>query len=191
MWLTWENILSFFGIAESFFTIAAIVGAGAYAIVKLRVFRDLKPHLTMRQSVSHRRVGSEYIHVAATATLYNGSKVAIELRQSFSRAQTISPLTDRDIEQLYFEAYGVAENRSVWWPTLEQVDRTWTKGELIIEPGETHSETFEFIIGATNKTILINTYCFNPRLKTGKGEAEGWDATTVYDIVNDKGETND
>ena len=191
MWLTWENILSFFGIAESFFTIAAIVGAGAYAIVKLRVFRDLKPHLTMRQSVSHRRVGSDYIHVAATATLFNSSKVAIELRRSFSRAQTVSPLSKQEIEQLYEDAFSDAENQGFLWPTLQRVNHSWEEGELIVEPGEAHAQTYEFVIGATNETILIYTYCFNPNPDAGRGEAEGWAATTVYDIVNGKGATDD
>ena len=43
----------------SIVTAIAILLGGIYAVFKLRVFRDLKPHLTITQRVSHRRVGTK------------------------------------------------------------------------------------------------------------------------------------
>ena len=150
---------------------------------KLRVFRDLKPHLTITQRVSHRRVGTKYVHLAVIASLHNSSKVAIEIRRSFSRLQAISPLTDKDIDQLYDDAFSDDDDYvSFWWPTLEAIKHPWNEGELIIEPSESHSETYEFIISADIETILVYTYFYNPRYETDVNVAEGWHATTVYDI---------
>ncbi len=140
---------------ESVVTILAILLGGAYAIFKLGVFRDLKPHLTITQSVSHRSVGSKYVHVSVTASLNNSSKVAIELRRALFRAQMISPLTDDDVELLYNDASIDNDDTSIWWPTLEEIDNHWDVGELIIEPNESHAQTYEFIIGSENRAILI------------------------------------
>lgn len=168
---------------ESVVTIVAILLGGAYAIFKLGVFRDLKPHLTITQSVSHRLVGSKYIHIAVTASLHNSSKVAIELRRAFFRAQLISPLVDDEVERMYDETFSDDEDERIWWPTLEEIDKSWNDGELIVEPNETHSETYEFILGVETKTVMIYAYFHNPRHESDSNVAEGWDATTVYDIV--------
>ena len=74
----------------SIVTAIAILLGGFYAVLKLQVFRDLKPHLTITQRVSHRHIGTKYVHVAVTASLNNSSKVAIEIHRSFSRLQAIS-----------------------------------------------------------------------------------------------------
>ena len=169
---------------ESVVTILAILLGGAYAIFKLGVFRDLKPHLTITQSVSHRHIGSNYIHIAVMVELQNSSKVAMELRHAFFRAQMISPLTDEEIEQLYGNTFTDDEDKRIWWPTLEEIDKSWGVGELIIEPNETHSETYEFIVGMETETVMIYAYFHNPQYESGANVAEGWDTTTVYDIVS-------
>ena len=176
---------------ESVVTILAILLGGAYAIFKLGVFRDLKPHLTITQNVSHRRIGSSYIHIAVMVGLHNSSKVAIEMRKSFSRLQAISPLTDESIEQLYDDAFNHDDAISIWWPTLEVIEDGWDKGGLIIERGESHSETYEFVIEARIETILVYTYFHNPKYAVGKNMAEGWEAKTVYDVITRQGATYD
>ena len=169
-------------VVASIVTAIAILLGGFYAVFKLRVFRDLKPHLTITQRVSHRSIGTKYVHVAVTASLHNSSKVAIAIRRSFSRLQTISPLADADIEQLYYDAFSDDDDVSIWWPTLEEIEHPWDEGELIVEPSESHSETYEFIIGADIETILVYTYFYNPGYETDGNVAEGWHTTTVYDI---------
>ena len=168
---------------ESVVTILAIVLGGAYAIFKLGVFRDLKPHLTITQTVSHRLIGSKYVHLAVTVSMHNSSKVGIELRHALFRAQLISPLIDEEVERMYEETFSDVEDERIWWPTLEEIDKSWNDGELIVEPNETHSETYEFIVGVETKTVMIYAYFHNPRYESGSNVAEGWDATTVYDMV--------
>ena len=168
---------------ESVVTILAILLGGAYAIFKLGVFRDLKPHLTITQNVSHRLLGNKYVHLAVTAHLHNSSKVAIEIQNASFRAQLISPLVDEEVERMYEDTFSDDEDERIWWPTLEEIDKYWNDGELIVEPNETHSETYEFIVGSETNTIMIYAYFHNPRYEPGSNVAEGWDATTVYDIV--------
>ena len=76
------------------------------------------------------------------------------------------------------------EHDSLQWPTLDEVDRVWEEGELIVEPGESHTETFEFIVGAyVYDAVLVYSYFYNPEASQDPGSAKGWHATAVHDIV--------
>ena len=93
------------GIAQVFVTAVVVLAGGIFAYRKLQLFRDFEPHLTVTQSVSGRPVGTQYAHIAVTATLYNSSKVKVEVRESLFRIHQIQPLSDEDVEHRYVEAF--------------------------------------------------------------------------------------
>ena len=64
--------------------LVAICIGGVFAYQRLQVFRTFEPHLTISHRVSHRYTGDSYVHIDVTATLYNSSKVQVELREGFS-----------------------------------------------------------------------------------------------------------
>ena len=157
---------------------------GIFAYYKLQLFRDFKPHLTISHDISHRVLSDSYMHIGVTATLHNRSKVQIELRKGFSRLQGVAPVSDEEVESLYAGTFEDMEHDTLQWPTLDEVDRAWDEGELIVEPGESHAETFEFIVGAyVYDTVLVYSYFYNPEAPHDPGSARGWHATRVHDIV--------
>ena len=160
---------------------SAIVIGGSFALYKLQIFRDFEPHLTVSQKVSHRVVGNEYIHVETTATLHNSSRVKIEIRQGLFRLQQIAPATDEDISEIYSQTFVNGEHDYLQWPTLEEAVRDWDANELIVEPGESHHETYEFIVSRDATSVMVYTYFYNSRFP--KSPSEGWGASTVHDIV--------
>lgn len=169
-------------IVQSFAASLAIVAAGVYAFYKLQIFRTLEPHITIKHKIFHRRLSDSYIHIDATAILHNSSKVKIELREGLFRLQGISPARDEEVELLYANVFADKEYSNIQWPTLDEVERNWCEGELVVEPEESHPETIEFIVSVADyESVLIYTYFPNPT--RGSGSAEGWTATTVYDIV--------
>ena len=168
------------GIVQSILTIAAILAALVFALYKLRQFRDFKPHVTITQTVTHRSNSNSYVHLMATATLHNSSKVKLDFRKGYFRLQGISPVSDEDVESLYAEVFRYKKSRHLQWPTLDEVSRAWDKNELIIEPGESHQETCELIVSAGVESVIIYTYFYNPK---HPGVSEGWGATTVHDIM--------
>ena len=165
---------------------SGIVIGGYFALYKLQVFRDFEPHLTVSQEVSHRYVGDSYVHVETTATLHNSSRVKIEIREGLFRLQQIAPVSDEEIMELYAQVFIDEESKHLQWPTLEEVDRNWAANELIVEPGESHQETYEFIVSRDASSIMVYAYFHNSRFP--KSPAEGWGATTVHDIL--KGTSN-
>ena len=171
-------------IIQSSVAAAAIVTGGIFAYYKLQLFRDFKPHLTISHNISHRILSDSYMHIDVTATLHNRSKVQIELRKGFSRLQGVAPVSDEEVESLYTGTFEDMEHDTLQWPTLDEVDRVWEEGELIVEPGESHAETFEFIVGAyVYDTVLVYSYFYNPEASQDPGSTRGWHATAVHDIV--------
>ena len=171
-------------IIQSSVAAAAIVTGGIFAYYKLQLFRDFKPHLTISHNISHRILSDSYMHIDVTATLHNRSKVQIELRKGFSRLQGVAPVSDEEVESLYAGTFEDMEHDTLQWPTLDEVDRVWEEGELIVEPGESHAETFEFIVGAyVYDTVLVYSYFYNPEASQDPASTRGWHATAVHDIV--------
>ena len=133
-------------IIQLFVVASAIVIGGFFALYKLQIFRDFEPHLTVSQEVSHRFVGDKYIHVETTATLHNSSRVKIEVREGLFRLQRIAPTSDEEIRELNSKVFVDQEYKHLQWPTLWEVDHNWDVNGLIVEPGESHRETYEFIV---------------------------------------------
>ena len=146
---------------------------------RLQIFRTFEPHLTIEQQVSHRHIGESYIHIGVTAILRNSSKVKVEVRDAIFRLSKIAPIQDDDIEKLYTEAFVDNAYRYVQWELLYNAPRTWDENELIIEPNETHRESFEFIISDDIRSVLVYTYFRNLR---SQNSVDGWGVTTFYDI---------
>ena len=170
-------------IVQASVTALAIAVAGVFAGYKLRLFRDFEPHLTISHSIAHRRVGDAYVHIFVTATLWNSSKVAVEVRDELLRVQQIAPVSREEVESLVAQVFQQKAEKYMQWPTLDQVLRAWEAHEVVVEPGESHQETVEFVIPDYVGSVLIYTYFYNPTFRQGSGTAEGWGATSAYDIL--------
>lgn len=176
-------------VVQSFIT-AVIVAVGAvFAYRKLQLFRDFEPHLTVTQTLSHRPIGTRYVHISVTAILQNSSKVRVEIREAFYKLYQIAPIDDDEIELLYNQTVVNRDDDDVsdiHWPELEALPRASDTHVLTIEPGETHYETGEFIISRDVRTVLLYSYFFNSEYFEHSHSAPGWTATTIYDIVIDQ-----
>ncbi len=166
--------------------VTVIFVGGVFAYWRLQIFRTFEPHLTISHEISHRAISQNYMHIFVTAKLHNSSKVKIELREAFFSLQLVSPIMDEEMERLYTETFVEKNNKYIQWRTLDETQRTWIKNELIIEPSESHQETCEFILFSDIESVVIYTYFYNSLSSQYTESAEGWSATTVYDIVDSK-----
>ena len=171
------------GVLQGYVTVVAIMAGGAFAIYRFRIFRTLEPHITVTQTVSHRVVGDSYVHIFVTAMLHNNSRVEVGIREATIALQMISPMTDVAVEIFDAEASGGENPRYIQWPTLGDEMRTWNENELIVEPGASHPETFEFIVSREVRAVLIDTYFYNQTYEGYSMKSKGWGATTAYDII--------
>lgn len=172
------------GVIQLVVTVFAIIAGGIFAAYKWQVFRESEPHLTITNEVSHRPVGDSYVHIAVTAILHNSSKVKMEFREAFFLLQKISPVSEEEVEALYTQVFRDRKYDNLQWPTLDEAPRNWEKEVLIVEPGESHQETCEFVILADIESVMIYTYFHNSQFSQSSSTPEGWSATTVYDIMD-------
>ena len=183
---SWKNvgpIKDVAGAIQSALTVLAIVVGGVFALVKLQVFRTFEPHLTVTHEIHHRAISPGYAHIDVTARLHNSSRVKVELREADIRLQLVAPITDVVAEGLYDDALADNSDNYAQWPMLSEMKRNWDGGDLIIEPGAIHRESFDFVVSSDIASVRVYTYFYNPAFEEGKRVAEGWRSTTVYDIV--------
>ena len=177
-------------IVQGVATVAAIVIGGVFAWRNLWWFRTFHPHITITHSVSHRPVGTQYIHLAVVAILYNSSRVKVEIREGKFRLAQVSPIDDEQLLSMYRMAFSpdgpddAGEVRHIPWPLLDEVLCATVTAALLIEPGETPLETAEFIISSRVQSGLLYSYFYNPQPTASNDVATDWAATTPYDIVS-------
>ena len=157
----------------------AIAIGGVFAYFKLDVFRELQPHLTITQEVSIRQVGDSYVLIWVDVVLSNGSKVAVEIRDATFWIQHVTPFSDEEVEDIYAEFLKNPDTEKYMpFPTLDGFNRKWAPDEFIIEPGETETDRYEFVVGREFKTVSVS--CFFNRNEPEHGR--GWAAATIHDI---------
>ena len=172
-------------------TVAAIIIGGAFAWRNLWWLRTFQPHITISHAVTHRRIGTQYLHIAVVATLHNSSRVKVEIEEGFIQLLKVSPIEDDDVLALYAETFvvdaeGEAANqtRYIPWPSLQTVRCATEADALVIEPGESHHETVEFIVSDDVNSVIAYSYFYNPNLSRSPDSATDWEATTPYDIIH-------
>ena len=151
--------------AQAAFTSAAIVVGGIFAWRRGYIFRIGQPHLTIDHDVTHRQVSPTYTHIEVTATLHNRSRVKVEIRNGLFTIQQISPTADEDVEYLYRQIYNNNDEYSdLAWDVLDEIPRVWNKDELVAEPGESVTATFEYFVPSYVQSILLTTYFYNSKV---------------------------
>lgn len=197
-------------IVGAILSIAVVIGGGILARRNAQIFRAKSPHVVISHEVSHRPVGNNYVHIFVTAVLHNSSRVHIEFLDGFAAIFQVSPATDDDVEYLYEEVFDIQQFANVQWPYLDGVRHRWDKDGLLVEPGETETEIFDFIVQKEVQSVIVNTYFYNSRV-VGKipdnielDAAErrkrkfrrwmieqgplGWGRASVYDMMRNESE---
>ena len=198
-----DDIHLWVSIAQGVATIIAIVLGGFFAWRRGFIFRHEQPHVTISHDVTHRQIGHGYVHVEVTATLHNSSRVKIEFRDGLFTMEQLAPLSYKDVERLFEKLFEKDLYESPKWNLLIEQRLEWSKDELIVEPGEKITATFEHIISNAVESVLITTYFYNTRVmekvpatinprEAGKQKRlrwlwqisgpRGWIRTTAHDI---------
>lgn len=189
---------------QAIVTIFAVLVGGLFAFRNRHLFRYGQPHLTISHEMSHRQVSPGYVQVAVTAILHNSSRVKVEVLDGLLVIQQMAPVSDTDAEEIFASTFiDNKYNGVLQWPTLSEVRLSWNQEDLLAEPGESVTATFEYIAPVYIEALLITTYFYNSSVMgkindgTAPHEAEkkrrwwfwrqpgprGWIRTTSHDIV--------
>ena len=113
----------------------------------------------------------------------NTSNVAVEILAASFWIQHVAPLTDEEVEALHDDFMeNPSSEKYLPYPALNEFDRTWIPDEFVIEPGETDTDRYEFIVGRTSRTISVGCFFSNSSQNSNLASSRGWTATTVVDL---------
>ena len=164
----WANIVL------ALVTILAILVGGLFAAVKFELFRESEPHLTVSHNINQRRLGSGYTHLDVATIMRNNSKVKVELRDGYFLLQQIAPVAaevDFLGENLLYPP----------WPILDEMSFSLGDSDIVLEPGQSLQEVFQFMIPQHVETLLIHYVLFDSASPGDR--SRGWGITEVYDII--------
>lgn len=197
-WVVGTSFYDAVNILQSAVTVLAIGFGGAFALYKLEVFRELRPHLRIDESITHRSIGPNYTHIAVTTNLHNTSKVAVEIREAGFRVQIVAPVADSEVKRV-LDDYSQNEDDENYmqWPMYSETLNRWPEGDFVIEPNGIDREVVEFVVPSWIKTVLV--YAYFSRVETpddgrirsndqavdenGDGSSdELWQVAVVYDL---------
>ena len=160
--------------SQAVVTMIAVSVGGWFAWRNRHLFRFGQPHLTISHEITHRRVSPGYVQVTVTAILHNTSRVKVEIRDGLFVIQLMAPISDTEAEEIYAKTFRdtlpnrtLIDHGALKWETLDDVRLTWNEEELIAEPGESATATFEYIVDSEVESLLITTYFYNSKA-TGK-----------------------
>ncbi len=168
-------------------TALAIAAGVSIAWYKLDIFREFEPHLSIEQTIESRRLGNSFRLIVATAILTNNSKVLVKPREGYCRLAQTAPLSDPSVVEIFTNSVrnGTEENgfEQFGWPVLGEVKRTWPEGDIAIEPGECHRETYQFIVDEGTESVVALTAIYNPAYNLDPAShAETWRCYTFHDV---------
>ena len=162
---------------------------GFVAYRKLEIFRDFEPHLTVSHRMSHRPMGAGYRVLTITADLRNDSKVSTSIQSGYFRICWLAPHSPENIESI-MDNSRINQNSDddslvigdLILGTISYLDIS-TEEDIIIEPGETHSETYNFPLrDDVLESVFIETYFANPKWTSEGSSARFWGARSPYDF---------
>ncbi len=200
-----ETLGTWAGIAQAVAAVIAIGLGGVFAWRRGFLFRYGQPHLTISHEVTHRRISDSYVHLELTATLRNSSRVKVEVLDGLFTVQQLAPVSDEHAETLYGDTFiDQRYNAGFLWDTLDEGRLVWERNGLLVEPGESVAETFEYIAPDSIGSVLLTTFFYNQRVlgkipeEVNPHEARpkryfllwersgprGWFRTTAYDIMS-------
>ena len=122
------------------------------------------------------------MHIAIQVSLVNTSKVAVSITEAVCFVHLIAPLTNQEVEALYFETFEEKSETDIQWPFLNQTQKTWSENELTIEPQGRHVEYWETIISKEITTVLVFTRYNNANYVDGDDASRGWELSSAHDV---------
>ena len=159
-----DNIYSWVRIAQAVATIIALALGGIFAWRRGFIFRHQQPHVTISHDVTHRPIGYGYLHIEVTATLHNTSRVKVEFRDGLFTVEQLAPVDGDMAERLFDDVIDKDFYESPKWDVLGERRLQWGKDELIVEPGEMATTTFEHILSNAIESVLVTTYFYNTQV---------------------------
>ena len=169
---------------QSVATTLALTLGGIWALFQFVLFRNLHPHLSLSQEVTHRLINPDYFHIGVSLQVHNTSRVKVVMGDVLFQLQEVAPTTKEEAERLRDEVFMTREKNDLQWPLRYELSRGWRQGMVsVAEPRESLEIACEFIVPSTMHTVLVYSFVDNSQYKEKPQRVEGWARSTVHDLT--------
>lgn len=165
---TWTEL------AQATLTSLALAAGGAWTYYNYVHKRERFPRAEVQISISS-FCETGWIYMSARICIKNIGQLLLPVSSVKVRVQQVAPATDD-----YSPRYHPTEDGIVFdWPTLAEREKRFERGDLELEPNESHQFDFDFRLPADTKIVKVTA--FAPNVRKAK-RLIGWLATSVYSI---------
>ncbi len=190
-------------IIQSVVTIVAFLIGGFWTYKIYKQKRQKYPRAEIEQQVQSRVLPDQRILLFVDIKLTNIGEVLITPKSLFSQVEKILPLDQQDGDFYTLDrAKGETELPWQWAKGGERMEKKYEGRNVEIEPGESESFHFEFIIAEPIETVKIYSYinnafkrepsiskkfkAFNEHRNKPESKDIGWSTTILYDLIGGK-----
>jgi len=169
-------------IVQSIVTTIAIIVGGIWTWILFVKKRHGYPRARLEHRILKKPLPDGKTLLNVQLIISNIGDVLLSIVSTSTRVQQMLPII-MDIKKCIDEGKDpVSEgNTECEWPLLSERLGKISKGEFIVEPGETETICYDFIIDADVQTIAVYSHLENLK-ENHKNHEIGWNLTTVYDI---------
>lgn len=172
-------------IIQAIVTSAGIVVGGVWTYMVFVKKRQKYPRASVRHDISHRNLGGGHVLLSVRATISNAGEVLLSLESAETRVQQVLPPLATLLDDVKKGKDPVPTGETeVGWPLLCSRKSKRKIGEFQIEPGESDSIQYDFILSEEVGTVEIYTYLKNEAVHKRN---IGWNVTTIYDLCPPEG----
>jgi hypothetical protein len=175
------NIKDLTDIIQAILTSAAILVGGLWSYLLFVRRRQRYPRASLKHEITHRTIGDGFVLLSVAATITNNGEVLLSLISAETRVQQVVPPPPELVSAAKDGKDPVTKGeREVRWPLLCSRQSRWEKSQFQIEPGESDSIQYDFILNHEVQTVEVYTYLKN---ETIRKRNIGWSITTLHDVV--------
>lgn len=167
-WQTFKELQPAISVTQSLFTIAALI-AGLVWFIKRR---EGAPRANVEHNVSFAKLDGRTVYVGVNVSITNSGRVKIQPKV----AEPIASLVIIEEVAPYLGKEQKSQELSPEYMLKPLGARTFP-AKVLIEPNETHTVLFEFIIQEETKVIKVYSHIDNSYNK-----GSGWDTTTIQEV---------
>ncbi len=187
---TLTHIRNAAGIAQSIFTIGAIIAAGIWFFIQ----KEASPKANIIHEITHRQIDKDWTWIHVSISISNPGKRLLNLESGIIRIHKILPLS-KDISKMLKNKKNPISEESckVSW---HRIGKEYTPMlNIKIQPGEEDNLECEFIIPSYVQTVKIYSYFAKRQRKQNSNSMIetshlanlqntdiGWGKETIYDI---------
>jgi hypothetical protein len=179
---------SWFDLFQVITTILGITLGGAWTYVLFVKDRQGHAQAVIEEKISHLQLTPETNYVQVVLSIKNSGHTLIHVSKATLMLQRLLPINGCSPEHCIVddlnEALGASERTSnrFTWPLVASRTATWSD-PLMIEPGESEVEDFEFVIPGDISAARVYSWIRNDELSETSGEI-GWHSAEIYSFHN-------